>query len=572
MLVSPLYYKPSVNMESVKRLGPYFRRLSFGYMQHPTCACTPPQRSRHHERAPRAVLLAIENRGGSLMRRNAFGGTASTPLSTMGFTYYVFALPHTAADAASSRPGARHAARRSRLASGSAAEWPPFVALRYSELLEFSRAGRSLYPSLARLLPSFPGRYAPGCHTRANLRRRGAALETWLGALCAACQAPTAADGGGAASRAAPQGTPSRAPPGGARAGANHAMDAVRIVLSVTLATAECEAPPASPARGSSYVTTPSGGTGAKGRAAQGEGAVDGAAVHRRARRRSGLLSSFDAVAEGGDAGVLAGADAAATFRTCEPPTDVASRAGGVPTSASDGSASHPTPPAAARMPSSPPPRIGRSDSPVVLAPGDNDMFTPERQLPTPGQCGHIPQRHTPAGTAAPTIIDKGNTVPQRANPTQTAYASSSPLRLVDRVNPNPPSRDPPATVRATRNCERLASDIADESAHFRRTSKAFSIRRVSPLPFVFRPVSAPAAAAAATGRWVYRSADRRNLLLGLAASAAAVLGATLTQLLAALACLFLAVKLLVLGNLAGRGVNSSTWSLLHTHCGARGV
>jgi len=36
---------------------------------------------------------------------------------------------------------------------------------------------------------------------------------------------------------------------------------------------------------------------------------------------------------------------------------------------------------------------------------------------------GHSPQRHTAAGTAAPTTTDTGNTVPQRANPTQTAYA-----------------------------------------------------------------------------------------------------------------------------------------------------
>jgi len=49
--------------------------------------------------------------------------------------------------------------------------------------------------------------------------------------------------------------------------------------------------------------------------------------------------------------------------------------------------------------------------------------FTPERHLPTPGQCGHSPHRHTAAGTAAPTTTDTGNTVPQRTNPTHTAYA-----------------------------------------------------------------------------------------------------------------------------------------------------
>jgi len=53
-------------------------------------------------------------------------------------------------------------------------------------------------------------------------------------------------------------------------------------------------------------------------------------------------------------------------------------------------------------------------------------MFTPERHLPTtPGQRGHSHQRHTAAGTAAPTTTDTGNRVPQRANPTQTAYTRS---------------------------------------------------------------------------------------------------------------------------------------------------
>jgi len=52
-----------------------------------------------------------------------------------------------------------------------------------------------------------------------------------------------------------------------------------------------------------------------------------------------------------------------------------------------------------------------------------DDMFTPERHLPTPRQRGHSPQRHTAAGTAAPTTTYTGSTVPQRANPAQTAYA-----------------------------------------------------------------------------------------------------------------------------------------------------
>jgi len=51
-----------------------------------------------------------------------------------------------------------------------------------------------------------------------------------------------------------------------------------------------------------------------------------------------------------------------------------------------------------------------------------SDMFTLERHLPTPGQRGHNPQRHTASGIAAPTATDTGNTVPQRANPTQTTH------------------------------------------------------------------------------------------------------------------------------------------------------
>ena len=52
-----------------------------------------------------------------------------------------------------------------------------------------------------------------------------------------------------------------------------------------------------------------------------------------------------------------------------------------------------------------------------------DDLFTPERQFPTLGRRGHSPKWHTAAGTAACTTTDTGNTVPQRANPTQTAYA-----------------------------------------------------------------------------------------------------------------------------------------------------
>jgi len=52
-------------------------------------------------------------------------------------------------------------------------------------------------------------------------------------------------------------------------------------------------------------------------------------------------------------------------------------------------------------------------------------------------------RRHTAAGTGAPTTADKGNTVPQRANPTQTAYLApeggpspGSALRHVDAAGP----------------------------------------------------------------------------------------------------------------------------------------
>jgi len=48
-----------------------------------------------------------------------------------------------------------------------------------------------------------------------------------------------------------------------------------------------------------------------------------------------------------------------------------------------------------------------------------DDSFTPERQLPPTGERGHSPQRRA----AAPPIIDMGNTIPQRAYPSQPVYA-----------------------------------------------------------------------------------------------------------------------------------------------------
>jgi len=56
----------------------------------------------------------------------------------------------------------------------------------------------------------------------------------------------------------------------------------------------------------------------------------------------------------------------------------------------------------------------------------DHDKYTPVRHLPTPGQREHSPQRHITAGTVTPTTTDTVNTVPQRANPTQTAYSDGS--------------------------------------------------------------------------------------------------------------------------------------------------
>ena len=53
---------------------------------------------------------------------------------------------------------------------------------------------------------------------------------------------------------------------------------------------------------------------------------------------------------------------------------------------------------------------------------GDDDVY-PRETPPHIRTARASPQRHTAAGTTAPTTADTGNTVPQRANPTQTAYA-----------------------------------------------------------------------------------------------------------------------------------------------------
>jgi len=54
----------------------------------------------------------------------------------------------------------------------------------------------------------------------------------------------------------------------------------------------------------------------------------------------------------------------------------------------------------------------------------DDDDVYPRETPPHIRTARASPQRHTAAGTAAPTsTADTGNTVPQRANPIQTAYA-----------------------------------------------------------------------------------------------------------------------------------------------------
>ena len=53
----------------------------------------------------------------------------------------------------------------------------------------------------------------------------------------------------------------------------------------------------------------------------------------------------------------------------------------------------------------------------------DDDDVYPRETPPHIRTARASPQRHTAAGTAAPTTADTRNTVPQRANPTQTAYA-----------------------------------------------------------------------------------------------------------------------------------------------------
>jgi len=88
----------------------------------------------------------------------------------------------------------------------------------------------------------------------------------------------------------------------------------------------------------------------------------------------------------------------------------------------------------------------------MTAAPNEDDTYTPERHLLTPGQRRHSPQRHTAAGTAAPTTTDTGNTtVPQRADPTQSEV-------------------DAPGVITFTRGCfERCCSNKKSSPYHSNR-------------------------------------------------------------------------------------------------------
>jgi len=63
----------------------------------------------------------------------------------------------------------------------------------------------------------------------------------------------------------------------------------------------------------------------------------------------------------------------------------------------------------------------------------DDDDVYPRETPPHIRAARASPQWHTAAGTAAPTTADTGNTVPQRANLTQTAYAHQG-IQAVHRV------------------------------------------------------------------------------------------------------------------------------------------
>jgi len=141
----------------------------------------------------------------------------------------------------------------------------------------------------------------------------------------------------------------------------------------------------------------------------------------------------------------------------------------------------------------------------------DDDMSTPERHVPRPGQRGHNPQRRTAAGTAFPTTT-KGNTAPQRAKPTQTAYAHSkrgappsvalspfdqSPAEFLFAAAPSLPGSSPAHAEQLLSPFEQSSADLsfaasaplpvspahADELHFFFEQSPPFSFAVATPLP-----------------------------------------------------------------------------------------
>jgi len=70
--------------------------------------------------------------------------------------------------------------------------------------------------------------------------------------------------------------------------------------------------------------------------------------------------------------------------------------------------------------------RIDRGEDAVNNnADDDDDCISPRDTSPHQDSTSTVPSG-TPPPAAAPTTVDTGNTVPQRANPTQTAYIRGS--------------------------------------------------------------------------------------------------------------------------------------------------
>jgi len=90
-----------------------------------------------------------------------------------------------------------------------------------------------------------------------------------------------------------------------------------------------------------------------------------------------------------------------------------------------------------------------------------DDTFTPERHFPPSGQRGHSPQRHT----AAPTTTGTGNTVRQRADPTQTAYAHPTRGAQAQGHAAAPSSNVPSTTSAASTSSTPAAAPFSSPSA-----------------------------------------------------------------------------------------------------------